>query len=633
MVLVLQLGLVGGAFAADNRLSFPKQFSLSPKGVNIQTGRFSYQQTDLSIGPFKLVRSWGDSPAFGGFGQVLNPSGGQGLASGWSHNLGGGITTTSSGGIDFQRVVVDSTEYLFKFASGNTYAPANSSAQGMVLTVAGTQWSMTDRSGAVFAFYTHSTGNRLLQRALYADGSAISYTYTSTAQIKLAVSNLGYAVVFDAGANQNITAVCGFNTTQVYVSASTTCSGATLKVGYAYDATGARLTSVTDASGGVTNFTNIDTGTGQGYLVTCISLVNSATCAIQNAFGSQPGDVWSTKRDQVRVQTTATGNVWRYSYTPPENPSDVPTQPCWPYWSSAEMTDAAGVVTIADYDRGYLVHIEAPDGITDYRYPNGCLSGTAGTTPISVETRLPHPTLVRKPGGIREYYEFDRRGNITLRAVFPKDVPDPNLTNGGQWVPTDSTLNRCCLALGSAAIPTGSNVVRATYLLGYGGGTFDLGCGSGPSDAKLCDKPTATVDPRNNQTDYTYDPAHGGVLTETAPAVGGVRPQTRSTYVQRQAWLRTPGGGYAPTGEYVWLLASKSLCKTGAASGAGCALGSADEVRTTYEYGPDSGPNNLLLRGVVNDATGIAARTCYGYDWQGNKISETKPLAGLGSCQ
>jgi hypothetical protein len=154
------------------------------------------------------------------------------------------------------------------------------------------------------------------------------------------------------------------------------------------------------------------------------------------------------------------------------------------------------------------------------------------------------------------------------------------------------------------------------------------------ADAKRCDKPVSVIDPNGNQTDYTYDAAHGGVLTETGPAVNGVRPQTRYAYVQRQAWVKTSGGGYAQTGENVWLLASKSLCKTSAWTGTACAAGASDEVTTTYDYGPDSGPNNLLLRGVVDDTgTGrLNLRTCYAYDVQGNKISETKPLGTGATC-
>ena len=52
----------------------------------------------------------------------------------------------------------------------------------------------------------------------------------------------------------------------------------------------------------------------------------------------------------------------------------------------------------------------------------------------------------------------------------------------------------------------------------------------------------------------------------------------------------------------------------------------------SYDYGPDSGPNLLLLRGKVVTADGISLRTCYAYDPLGNKISETSPRAGLTVC-
>jgi len=81
----------------------------------------------------------------------------------------------------------------------------------------------------------------------------------------------------------------------------------------------------------------------------------------------------------------------------------------------------------------------------------------------------------------------------------------------------------------------------------------------------------------------------------------------------------------------VWLPVRKSLCKSGATSGTGCAV-AGDEVVTLYDYGPDAGPNNLRLRGTLVDEGGLALRTCYAYDALGNKISETRPRAGLGSC-
>jgi hypothetical protein len=38
------------------------------------------------------------------------------------------------------------------------------------------------------------------------------------------------------------------------------------------------------------------------------------------------------------------------------------------------------------------------------------------------------------------------------------------------------------------------------------------------------------------------------------------------------------------------------------------------------------------LRGVAVTADSQTRRTCFGYDVNGNQISETKPRAGLTSC-
>jgi len=81
----------------------------------------------------------------------------------------------------------------------------------------------------------------------------------------------------------------------------------------------------------------------------------------------------------------------------------------------------------------------------------------------------------------------------------------------------------------------------------------------------------------------------------------------------------------------IWLLATESYCMTGAASGSGCALPN-DQVLTTYDYGPVSGPNNLLVRGKTVTANGQTLRTCYGHDDQGNKIWQTSPNANPSSC-
>ncbi|MBV8685926.1 MAG: RHS repeat protein, partial [Alphaproteobacteria bacterium] len=148
---------------------------------------------------------------------------------------------------------------------------------------------------------------------------------------------------------------------------------------------------------------------------------------------------------------------------------------------------------------------------------------------------------------------------------------------------------------------------------------------------KSSSKPLSMTDGRGNTTNWTYDPVHGGVLTETgpAPSPGAPRPQTRYAYAQL-----TPRYADGSAGAPVWLLVRTSLCKAGApaADGNGCANGPSDEVVTVFDYGPAAGPNNLLLRSKVVDAGGLNLRTCYFYDAAGNKLAETGPRGAGSGC-
>jgi len=148
---------------------------------------------------------------------------------------------------------------------------------------------------------------------------------------------------------------------------------------------------------------------------------------------------------------------------------------------------------------------------------------------------------------------------------------------------------------------------------------------------KTCNQPDWTRDAQDKQIDYAYSTDHGGVRTVTGPAVDGVRPQTRYTYAQRYAWFKNGAGTYVQAANPIWVLTQESFCRTSASTGTGCS-GADDEVVTSYEHGPNAGPNNLLVRGVAIAADGQTLRTCYSYDERGNRISETQPRAALTSC-
>jgi YD repeat-containing protein len=148
-----------------------------------------------------------------------------------------------------------------------------------------------------------------------------------------------------------------------------------------------------------------------------------------------------------------------------------------------------------------------------------------------------------------------------------------------------------------------------------------------------CNKPLSHTDAKGNLTEYSYN-SYGQVLTETkpAPAEGAPRPTISNTYMMRTAYIRDSAGSPVAAGPPISLLTRSSTCM----SLATCA-GTNDEVVTEYDYGPITGFNNLLLRGTtVTAANGQGQlqtlRTCYLYNYFGEKIAETQPAAGLTSC-
>lgn len=160
------------------------------------------------------------------------------------------------------------------------------------------------------------------------------------------------------------------------------------------------------------------------------------------------------------------------------------------------------------------------------------------------------------------------------------------------------------------------------------------------STRKICNQPTWTRDAKGNQTDYEYDTNSGQVKRIRMPAdQNGVRPEIRYEYQPKYAFYKRSAAGALQQADTPLYLLSKELkCSvaTMGADGTCVANGVNDTVVTEYDYGPSGVANNLLLRGksVTANAGGAmqTRRTCYRYDIYGNKIGETKPQAGLTSC-
>ncbi len=589
---VAGFGLANPAFAQkDERQQFPQVSTMSPHGVDLQQGTFVKQGVDLSIGPLSVdhyIRSRIPVPLNG----ILPFSPFASSLHGFTNHhespgAGGSTDVVENIYIGQQRItfhVNGSTGEFFPFDSGNT---------GWKMVTSGVDWILTNKSGETYVFNTHpgiSSWERRLTSRTSADGHKLSYTYDSTARLRTVTSNRGYAVVIDYSGNSVI--ACGIN---LAVSAiPSTCSGSAYKVTYGLDSSG-RVTTITGLDSSVVTITYALHGP------TCISLPNSSACAIQNTYGTNTPSLAFDVHGQVVSQTTATGETWNYSHIGIENnPGDYTPGFGEIRRSFGYMTPPGTGMTSATFGNGFIETLAAPEGTTTYEYSTQGAYAVLMGGGVNAAWTGPHyysvyPSRITYPEGNSIQFTRDWADNVTLRIENPK--PGSGLPqNVTGWIyPASNQWS-------SPTICAVANV--------------------------LCDKPTQVIDPNGNATDFTYNATHGGMLTKTEAAVNGIRPQTRYTYVQRYARDVT-GTALQPP---VWVLASEEYCKTTAASGSGCAGGAADEVVTTYDYGPTTGPNNLLLRGTVVDPTGLNLRTCYTYDQYGRKISETQPLGTGSTC-
>jgi YD repeat-containing protein len=131
------------------------------------------------------------------------------------------------------------------------------------------------------------------------------------------------------------------------------------------------------------------------------------------------------------------------------------------------------------------------------------------------------------------------------------------------------------------------------------------------TNRKTCAKPTSTVDARGSTTFYTYHGPSGMVASITTPAdASGRRAILTYTYVQQFARYRQTDGSMQNFPSPIWVLQSEARCMT-----AEVCIGTADEVKTVYEYDDNLQPvvERVLL------GTGLVLReTRKTYDAAGN---------------
>ncbi|MCI4591482.1 hypothetical protein MOK15_15475 [Sphingobium sp. BYY-5] len=189
-------------------------------------------------------------------------------------------------------------------------------------------------------------------------------------------------------------------------------------------------------------------------------------------------------------------------------------------------------------------------------------------------------------------YEYDTRGNVTKTVLTPKS--------------------------GSG------NPAFAAYQA-----TFPSSC----SNQKTCNQPTTTTDQAGQVSNYEYDDSSGMVskVTAPAPAAGQARPESRTTFVNLQAWVKDASGALVPGSAVTRYPLTISTCATGSAPSC---VGTAAETVVEYAYqgGPTTGANMLVVWRKVrsgNNDPGQLQTVNFGYDDIGNVTSQTD---GLGNA-
>jgi YD repeat-containing protein len=437
--------------------------------------------------------------------------------------------------------------------------------------------------------------NQAITKVVYPNGREININRSALqgTALQSVTTNDGYQLQYSYNAKQELVKVTALNLAVDYCApAAPNCvysrtwpSANFLRESAVVNFAGPTTLTTTDSAGNVTKYFTED-GYEQ-YLqtvfhysrLTSVKWPSSPSAKnVELGYGTMKkcvdgGGYWACDSLRGDIVTSAKiGNGrWTYSYRQlsVNAPPYIGVDDPW----TTTATSQEGFVTTAQYDvkKGTSHFVTTSSGSADY------------------DRSLPNRLLNAKDSEGRVFsFTYDARGNILTKT---------QTGTGG----------------------AGSLVLEANY---------DVVC----SNPVTCNKPNWVKDAKGNRTDYTYDPVHGGVLTETSPAdANGVRPQKRNKYVQRTAMVKNSSGGYGAAGPAIWLQDTSTICRTSNATATGCQAAN-DEVVTSYDYGATSGPNNLMLRGQVVTADGVSRRVCYAYDALGNKISETTANAGLTNC-
>ena len=569
------------AFAGD--VTPPTITTQSPTGIDLATGTSTYKKEDLVIGSLTLERFYRYN-----FGVGARDPDTMFYGPHWSNNFDIFVTIdiftskekeadgNESNPVPLVHIGDSATGKYFQNGWGSDVSVTTDStaAESGILNYvyAGGYYTYTDQSDVVYRFNpnVHVQGDvpvvawqsytQRVASITRPDGYVKTFNYNSSGWLINVTDSNGDAIVFDYNSSGQITDACGYDLSSTTVTSATTCAGATLKVSYGY--TNGYLTSATDVLG------NTETYGDYGY-VGCITPPGYSTCKVSYSYG---GTYQGTQYQLV--QTMADGGVWTFSWSP------MATSPI---------------------DTGYAFVARNSDNPTSFTDPLGNKTKVVftGATPMSMTDPLGRTTTYTFTGN-PDY-------NVTIQSPPLQDgsnlstvtLPEGNQYQQSVFGPYNTVTVKTLVA------KPGSGLANIVENLKYN--CLNM--------APACTKPISITDANGNETDYTYDPTHGGMLTETSPAdSSGVRPQTRYTYalLYPQVW----NGSTLVNGTPQYKLTRTSSCQSATAANPAACVGTAAETVTTYTYG--DAHLDMTAKTVAAGDNSVSATTSYTYDTYGN---------------
>ena len=575
--------LAGGVAQAQTAKVLETYNPVDANGVNLLGGSMTAHTPTISIGPkggglsysqsYDSNEGWSDSTR-----SMVATSGRM-----WGSMPDPWYTVTMLGqSIAFQR-------------TGDTFAPSEGDAATLVLTNGIYTLTLPDGTVGRFSsalsdsYGTLALNAGFLTQIVYPNGRTIDFTYAIIPNIDVTAGGVrlqsvnssdGYQLHFDYGSNvatgyfHSVSKVTAFN------NAVDACAPTALTCTYSRT-----WPSLTFSGGGATDAD----GRTTLYLYT-----DGLLSGIRRPGRTSGQDVSVYYNGESQMVEQVNTDAGTYTYAIPDAyKNGWPAAPNQTLITSAtQVTDPLGHTRVVT-SKATLVDIltkhrisrlnsvyDGLDYATFYGYTNFRLSSFYRATEYN---------------GMTE--GFDARGNVTSISQTPK-------LNSGQS-PTHTTM-------------TYADTCDATNF-------------------RICNKPLTVTDPLGNVTTYTYDPLHGGVLTEThaAPVSGAVQPQTRTTYAPFQAWYKNAAGVISQDPHVTYLPVATSSCATlGPAIGSAAApcVGTADEVKSTiaYQIGSASSASNLLPTATTSGGGNgvLSATTAMTYTAVGDVSTVDGPLAG-----